>query len=312
MTGIWRRHAWVAYLAVFFGVVGHASTEFVAKLSGVSGPELSVWRFILGGLGLILLTQFQPENRNLLAPLKSNGLQILWLSMLGVTLGYLAFHSSLDFASVPQVATVVTTIPIFVGLINLIVNKQPFTGAKIISGVFALLGVTLMITNGVIYKLAGSGESLIGILLAVACAAVVAAYSVLVKPLVAEFGALRITAVTMSIGAAGLWLLVGFIWQIWVNPLAILEKDSKAFYSLLTIGFWNTTITQFLWIGGLAAVPDITRGSYLFFLKPVIAACLGVLILGSQINVIEIVAIAVICSSILAEVLWTKNAKRWN
>ena len=43
--GLWHKYASIAYLAVFLGVCGHASSEFVSVLSGVKGPELSVWRF---------------------------------------------------------------------------------------------------------------------------------------------------------------------------------------------------------------------------------------------------------------------------
>ena len=47
----WHRHAWIAYLAIFIGVIGHASSEFVAKIisnnSTITGPEISVWRFFL-------------------------------------------------------------------------------------------------------------------------------------------------------------------------------------------------------------------------------------------------------------------------
>lgn len=46
---LWHRHAWIAYLAIFIGVLGHASSEFVAKIistnAPISGPEVSVWRF---------------------------------------------------------------------------------------------------------------------------------------------------------------------------------------------------------------------------------------------------------------------------
>ena len=52
--GIWHKYSWLAYLAVFLGVCGHASSEFFSVLSGVKGPELSVWRFLLGGFGLIV------------------------------------------------------------------------------------------------------------------------------------------------------------------------------------------------------------------------------------------------------------------
>ena len=41
---------------------------------------------------------------------------------MGVTVTYLFFHWALDYATVIQVATVTTTIPIFVGLANWAVN----------------------------------------------------------------------------------------------------------------------------------------------------------------------------------------------
>ena len=278
---LWHRYAWVAYLAVFLGVCGHASSEFVSVLSGVRGPELSVWRFLLGGAGLILLALLLPASRDLVAPFRTDGLKLIWLSLLGVSLGYLFFHWSLDFATVPQVATMVTTIPIFVGLTNLWINKQPFGGAKVISGLCAMVGVALLITDGYLAKLSGTGSNLVGVLMAMGCAAVVAAYTVMVRPIIVKYGALRITAVTMMTGAIGLWIVIGLF-------------------------FYNTTITQFLWIGGLAAVPDITRGSYLFFLKPVIAVCLAALFLSQSPTPWQIMAIAVICFSVLVEIVWSR------
>ncbi len=298
---LWHRHAWLAYLAVFIGVLGHASTEFFAVLSGISGPELSVWRFLLGSTGLVILALLLPSSRDLLTPFKRHGWHLLGLSLLGVTIGYLMFHWSLDFASVPQVATVVTTIPIFVAISTLVINGQRISVSKYASGACAIIGIALLITDGYLAQLGGSAESLIGIFLAMACAASVAAYSVLIRPLIAEYGALRITAISMFTGAIGLWLVVGLSFGIWVTPDRLATLQGKALSSLLIIAFWNTTITQFLWIGGLAAVPDITRGSYLFFLKPVIAAILAVLILGQELTGTQMLAILVISASVAAE-----------
>ncbi len=306
MMAIWHKHASVAYLAVFLGVTGHASSEFVAVLSGVGGPELSVWRFLLGGFGLVVLALLFPASRNLWEPFKTDGLKLVWLSILGVSFGYLVFHWSLDFATVPQVATMVTTIPICVGLVNLWLNKQPFSKAKIITGVSAMIGVALLITDGYLAKLAGAGQNLIGVMMAFTCAAVIAGYSVMVRPIIARHGALRITAITIFLGAIGLWVVVGLFWNIWVNPLTLFDRPTGQSASLLTIALWNTTITQFLWIGGLAAVPDITRGSYLFFFKPVIAAFLAVMFLGQHLTAWQFLAIAVICTSVLVEVMWSR------
>jgi drug/metabolite transporter (DMT)-like permease len=137
--------------------------------------------------------------------------------------------------------------------------------------------------------------------MALGCAATVAAYSVAIRPVIAQFGALRITAITMSIGALGLWLVVGLVWQLWVNPLDLFDRPGGQLAALLTLAVWNTTITQFFWIGGLAAVPDITRGSYLFFLKPVIATLLAIFFLNQSITGWQTMAIGVICISVLCE-----------
>lgn len=300
---LWKKHSWLAYTAVFIGVLGHASTEFVAILSGIKGPELSVWRFLLGGIGLIGISLALPSSRNLLEPLRDHFMRILGLSFLGVTGGYLLFHWSLDFASVPQVATLVTTIPIFVALTNLVINKQPITTPKIVSGICAILGIALLITDGYLAKIAGSADSLLGILMALGCAAAVAAYSVLIKPTIVQYGALRITALTMFFGSLGLWLVVGLFFDVWVSFDRLTSMPASALIALLVIGLWNTTITQFLWIGGLSAVPDITRGSYIFFLKPVIASFLAVFILKQTLTGTQLFAILVITASVAFELL---------
>ena len=123
-----------AYLAVFIGVCGHASSEFFAVLSGVSGPEVSVWRYMIGAIGLLLWALATPENRDIWTPLREEWRGFVPLALVGVSGAYLAFHWALDFATVIQVATVVTTIPIFIGLINLAVNGETFSHVKIVTG----------------------------------------------------------------------------------------------------------------------------------------------------------------------------------
>ena len=198
---LWHKYGWVAYLAVFVGVLGHASAEFFSVLSGIGGPELSVWRFSLGGLGLVVLALLFSDRRDLITPMRKSGVRIVILSFFGISGGYLFFHWSLD----------------------------------------------------------------------------------------------------LIIGALGLWVIVGLVFDIWVSPERISTMSELAIYSLIAIAIFNTTITQFLWIGGLAAVPDITRGSYLFFLKPVIAALLAVLILGQNLTMVQSIAVLLVTFSVGAE-----------
>ena len=299
-----------AYLAVLIGVFGHASSEFFAVLSGVSGPEASVWRYGIGAAGLLLWSMTRADSRDLITPLKEEWRTLVPLSLVGVSATYLAFHWALDFASVIQVATLVTTIPIFVGLSNLVLNGTPLSTVKILTGLFAVLGVALLLTDGYLDTLT-TGASLYGVLLALVCAALGSYYAVAVKPMMQRQGGMRITTLALTIGAIGLWIAVGLFWGRWVNPIEISTMPMLPAVSLLVLGIWNTTITQLLWFGGLAAAPDITRASYLFFLKPVIAALLAVLILGDQPTSLQILAIVVVTACVAIEVYWPRISARF-
>lgn len=153
-----------AYMAVFIGVCGHASSEFFAKLTGVAGPEVSVWRYMIGAAGLVLWSLSRADSRDLVTPLREDWRSLVPLSLLGISLAYLFFHWALDFASVIQVATLVTTIPIFVGIGNLVVNRTPISTVKMATGLLAVLGVAMLMTDGYLDILA-RGNSFWGVLI---------------------------------------------------------------------------------------------------------------------------------------------------
>ncbi len=47
--------AFWAYSAAFLGVFGHATSELFSVYSSLKGPEVSVWRFNIGGAALLLV-----------------------------------------------------------------------------------------------------------------------------------------------------------------------------------------------------------------------------------------------------------------
>ena len=174
----------IAYISAFLGMCGHASSEFFVKLSGVSGIEVTVWRFGIGGLALLLLSLINPKSRNLISPLKTDFLPIVSLSIFGMSFGQFLFHWALDYASVVQVATMITIMPIVVVFVAKFIEGTNITPPKIISGIGAFLGCIFLLTDGYLEKLSGSGHSLIGINLTIGAAIIGAIYLVLVKPYV--------------------------------------------------------------------------------------------------------------------------------
>ena len=129
----------------------------------------------------------------------------------------------------------VTTIPIFVGISNQIINRQPISAVKWLTGCTAVFAVALLISDGYLSKFLDTKSSLIGIFMALGCAALVASFSVLVRPIITRHGALPVTALAMFIGGLGLWVVVGIAFGIWVNPLNFPNLPARQAWSLLVI-----------------------------------------------------------------------------
>lgn len=299
-----RNLVWLAYAAAFAGVCSHASSEFVVRLTGLQGAEVSVWRFGLGGLALVLVALMRSDSRDLVGPLRADPLPVIGLSIFGMAFAQFLFHWALDYASVVQVATMVTTMPIFVVFAARLINGTPVTAPKMVSGIGAFLGCLFLLTDGMLDRLGGEGNSLPGILLALGCAVIGAFYLVLVRPWIGRYGAVRMTTYTFALGAPVLWVVCGLAWGIWVDPLTLFDRPGGQTAALVTLGIWNTCIGFILWLWGLSHVPDPARGNYLFFLKPVIAALLAFFFLGSTITLPQILAILAITGFVLGEIFY--------
>ena len=299
----------IAYIAAFLGVCGHASSEFFVKLSGISGVEVSVWRFGIGGLALLTLSLINPSSRNLISPLKQKFIPIVTLSVFGMAFGQFLFHWALDFASVVQVATMVTIMPIGVVFVARVVEGTIITPPKVISGIGAFLGCVFLLTDGYLDQLSGSGNSIIGIYLSIGCALIGSVYLVLVKPYVQDYGPIRMTTYTFVLGFIALYPSIGLIWGIWVNPFDLFDRTSVEYLSIITLGVWNTCIAFILWLWGLSKIPDVARGNYLFFLKPVIALCLAFFVLEDNITINQFIAIIVITGFVLMEIFYSSLSK---
>jgi drug/metabolite transporter (DMT)-like permease len=293
-----------AYLATFLGVFSHATSEFFTVLSGLKGVEVTVWRFMVGAMCLIVVSLSLKESRNLLQPIKEQPVRVITVALVGMTFAQLLFHWSLDYASIVQVATMVTTMPIFVVMIDAVLNKTKITIPKMISGIGAFLGVTFLLTDGYLAELRIGGGVIYGVLLSLSASVLGSFYMVLMRPVINQYGAIRITTLTFAMGSIVLWGVVGFVWEVWIDPTTLFDRPPNAYLSILTLGMWNTCIGFILWLWGLSASPDIGRANYLFFLKPVIAALLAYFIMGSKITGFQVLAIFMVCGCVLAELFY--------
>ena len=178
--------------------------------------------------------------------------------------GQFLFHWALDFASVVQVATMVTIMPIGVVFVARIIEGTKITPPKIISGIGAFLGCVFLLNDGYLEQLKGAGDSILRIYLLIGYALVGTIYLVMVKPYVQVYGPIRMSTITFVLGFIALYPSIGIIWNIWVNPFDLFDRTHVEYISIITFGIWNTCIVFILWLWELSNIPDVARGNYLF------------------------------------------------
>ena len=78
--------AFWAYSAAFLGVFGHATSEFFSVYSELKGPEVSVWRFTIGGAALLVVALIQIESLSLLQSVFEKPFLVMPLAAFGMTM----------------------------------------------------------------------------------------------------------------------------------------------------------------------------------------------------------------------------------
>jgi drug/metabolite transporter (DMT)-like permease len=173
------------------------------------------------------------------------------LAVIGNTAYQLFFINGIALTTATNSALILATTPIFIILFGALLDVEKVTSRVVQGVILSFLGV-VMIVLGAGGSLTFSSQSLLGDLLIVANPICWSIYTVLSKPMLKEYSPLKLTAVTMAIGAVPL-VVVGAPslgtqnWQA-VSVNAWLGLGFSAFLAI-GIGYviWYTGVSR---IGG--------------------------------------------------------------
>ena len=129
------------------------------------------------------------------------------LAIIGNTAYQMFFINGIALTTATNSALILATTPIFIILFGAFLNVEKVT-SRIVQGVILSFIGVVMIVLGTGNSLTFSNQSLLGDLLIVANPICWSIYTVLSKPMLKEYSPLKLTAVTMAIGAVPL-VLVG-------------------------------------------------------------------------------------------------------
>jgi len=164
-------------------------------------PITVIWlRFLIGGIILGLFTWKQNE---LSLPNWKDAAELLILGFLGITLHQWLQSSGLVTSEASTSAWLVSTTPVFIAFLGWAFLKEKM-GWLTIAGIFlATVGVLLVVTKGNVLSIFNGQFGAKGDILLLISAPNWAIYSVLSKPVLKRFSAMKVTFYVLFFG----WLL---------------------------------------------------------------------------------------------------------
>lgn len=221
---------------------------------------------------------------------RRSDLPVLLLAAGLLFLNQLTFVFALDVTTASTIGLVLGAIPIFAGLLGLVLGTEVPTRRFWVAAAVSAVGVGLVA--------AGSGgelgSDLGGILLGLATAATWAAYSVTVAPLMRTYSPSRMSAVVLPAAWVAL-LLVGLPqtadqewslgWEVW------------ALMAFATLG--PLVLTNVLWFRSVHRI-GANRATLAANLQPFVAAVLAVILLSESLSWIQAAGGLLIAVAILA------------
>lgn len=267
--------------------------------------------FYLQGFGFIVLRVSGAALLFLIASLaiksekidwKSHGLRILACSVFGVAANMLMFFKGLEITTPINGAVLMLATPIFVLILNVIINKQQLIVSQLIGVILASLGC-LVLMAGKTFSF--SGATISGDILIILNAISYAAYLVLAKKLLAHYHTLTVSKYTFLIGS------------IIVFPFGIGEMSEAKFalmntnivLEILFIIVFTTFITYLLNAWAIVKAGPTLVGAYIY-LQPILAAIIAVLLKKDELSMHKILAIMLIFAGVFItsqKIKWYKS-----
>ena len=191
------------YLALVSGLIGVSTGAIFARLAG-EAPALVIAAYRLGLASLILAPLAWCKCRSEIRGLSGHDLKLTLLSGLLLALHFAVWISSLNYTSVANSVVLVTTNPLWVGLLTPFVTKERISRTALIGIIISVIGAIIISAGNFVT----SGDALWGDFLALMGGVFMALYLLMGRKLRSKLSLLAYIMVCYSSAAIILWVVV--------------------------------------------------------------------------------------------------------
>lgn len=202
--------------------------------------------------------------------LKQHGLRLLFCSVFGVAANMLMFFKGLEITTPINGAILMLATPIFVFVLNTIINKQKMLMSQLLGILIACLGC-FMLMSGKNFEF--SSVTFIGDVLIVLNAISYAGYLVLAKELLKHYHIITVSKYTFAIGAI---LVLPFGWQE-LNEAKFALMNTEIVIKIVFIIIFTTFITYLLNAWAIMKAGPTIVGAYIY-LQPILATIIAIIL----------------------------------
>lgn len=286
----------LGYIYILITIVFFSTYEVVSKtlVNRVNPFQVNFLRFFIGGtlLFIVLLAK-----GNIAIELKDLGkVMIVGVTNVALSMNLLQLSLNIPGSKASMAAVIFSSNPIFVTLFAALINGEKINLNKIVGLVFGVSGVLLISLNGI--KIAPM--DLKSPVLALLSALLYGLYTVLGGKVSKKIGSLKMNSYSFLLGSLTLLPFLMFF------RIPVIKFDYSATFHILYLSLFVTGIAYLTYFMGLT-LTGASKGSLVFFLKPVLASIFSVIVLGESITFSFVVGTVLIIFGITLVLYWNKE-----
>lgn len=245
-------------------------------------PVTVVWlRFLIG---TIILGYLAWKQNDLSLPGWKDGVELLWLGFLGITLHQWLQSSGLVTSEASTTAWLVSTTPVFMALLGWAFLKEKLTRETIIGIFLATIGVLLVVSKGNFGSVFSGNFGAAGDILILISAPNWAIFSVLSHPILKRLSSIKVTFYIFLSG----WLLTSIQFIAGSHWVEFNNLSTAGWISIAFLGIFCSAVAYIFYNDGLKVLPTSHVGVFLY-LEPLVATIIAAIVLSESIVLASLV-----------------------
>ncbi|KQL39211.1 transporter [Bacillus sp. FJAT-25509] len=265
---------------IIFGTIG-----LVVRYIDLSSSETALLSSSIGCLFLMFV--FFVMKKTIPWELVKANASVIFLS--GIALGgnWIFLYKSYDYTTVTNATLAYYFAPVFVMILSPVILNEQLSIKKVVCIVVAILGMLLIVGNGI--SASGKGD-LLGIFFGLVAAAFYAALMLLNK-FIKNIAKLEITIIQLGITAI---LLLPYV--LFTEGFGILEVPRSSIFFIILLGIINTGVGFWLFFSGMQNLKGQSI-AMLSYVDPFVAILISGVILQEQMTIIQMIGGALLLGS---------------